>query len=111
MKKIYISGPMTGLPDLNFPAFTQAAARLRALGFEVVNPAEKEEELVVFSESSEEEIWQHYLKKDLIAMLDCDSIYMLQGWEKSKGAHLEMHVAHRVGISIEFEPQTNMLVE
>jgi nucleoside 2-deoxyribosyltransferase len=110
MKKIYISGPMTGLPELNFPAFIQAAARLRAMGFEVVNPAEKQEELVVFSESSEEEIWQYFLKKDLKAMLDCDEIYMLEGWENSKGAHLEMHVAHRVGIKVLFESRNTSLV-
>jgi recombination protein RecT len=36
MKRIYISGPMTGLPELNFPAFNAEAARLRALGFEAV---------------------------------------------------------------------------
>ena len=40
MKRIYLSGPMSGLPELNFPAFHAEAARLRALGFEVVNPAD-----------------------------------------------------------------------
>lgn len=40
MKRVYLSGPMTGLPELNFPAFRVEAARLRALGFEVVNPAD-----------------------------------------------------------------------
>ena len=42
MKKqtIYIAGPMTGLPDLNFPTFHTEAARLRSLGHEVINPAE-----------------------------------------------------------------------
>ena len=38
--KIYIAGPMTGLPELNFPAFHAEAARLRAFGYEVINPAE-----------------------------------------------------------------------
>ena len=37
MKRIYIAGPMTGLPDFNYPAFNAAAARMRALGFEVEN--------------------------------------------------------------------------
>ena len=41
-KTIYVSGPMSGLPDLNFPAFHAAAAELRALGHTVVNPAEKQ---------------------------------------------------------------------
>ncbi|WP_319942079.1 DUF4406 domain-containing protein [Pseudomonas quasicaspiana] len=40
MRRIYISGPMTGLPDFNFPAFAAEANRLRGLGFDVVNPAE-----------------------------------------------------------------------
>ena len=37
---IYIAGPMTGRPDLNFPAFHAAATTLRDAGFDVVNPAE-----------------------------------------------------------------------
>lgn len=39
-KTTYLAGPMTGLPDLNFPTFHARAAELRALGHEVVNPAE-----------------------------------------------------------------------
>ena len=37
---VYLSGPMTGLPDLNFPAFHAAADKLRSQGVQVVNPAE-----------------------------------------------------------------------
>lgn len=38
--KIYLAGPMTGIKDLNFPRFHGEAARLRALGHQVINPAE-----------------------------------------------------------------------
>ena len=38
--KLYIAGPMTGYAELNFPVFHAEAARLRAIGFEIVNPAE-----------------------------------------------------------------------
>lgn len=93
MKRIYLSGPMTGLPGLNFSAFNLAAAQLRALGYEVVNPAEKQSELGELS-------WEAYLREDLRDMLTCDTIALLPGWEASKGAHLELHVAHRVGITV-----------
>jgi len=40
----YISGPMTGLPEHNFPAFNAAAAYYRERGFEVINPAEMDDQ-------------------------------------------------------------------
>lgn len=92
MKKIYISGPMTGIQDLNFPVFNLEAARLRSLGFEVVNPAEINQETNTG--------WHECLRNDLKALLDCDTLALLDGWQHSAGAHLEMHVAHRVGIQI-----------
>jgi hypothetical protein len=38
--RVYLAGPMTGLPEFNYPAFNAEAARLRALGYQVENPAE-----------------------------------------------------------------------
>jgi hypothetical protein len=46
-KTIYISGPMSGLPNLNFPAFYAAQAKLEAEGYKVVNPAEIGKNLTV----------------------------------------------------------------
>ncbi len=94
MRRIYLSGPMSGLPDLNFPAFNAEAARLRALGFEVVNPAELNPE--------PDTGWHECMRNDLKALLDCDTLALLPGWQHSSGAHLEMHVAHRVGMDIVF---------
>lgn len=92
MKRIYISGPMSGMPEHNFPAFNAEAARLRALGYDVVNPAELNPE--------PEKTWHDCLRTDLMELLTCDAIALLAGWQKSAGAHLEIHVAHRVGIDI-----------
>lgn len=90
--KLYLSGKMTGAPDLNFPLFYREANRLRSMGYEVVNPAELNPDPSAS--------WHDCMKNDLKALLDCDSIVMLEGWEDSQGAHLELHIAHRVGIKV-----------
>lgn len=92
MNRIYISGPMTGIKDFNFPAFNGAACALRCAGYDVVNPAE------INPDGSKP--WSECLRSDIKALCDCDTIVMLDGWENSAGAHLEMHIAHRVGITV-----------
>jgi hypothetical protein len=92
MKKVYISGPMTGLPDLNFPAFHAAAAKLRAAGYEAINPAEHEE--------APGKAWADYLRKDIRLLMDCTGVALLPGWEQSKGARLERHIAIELGMTV-----------
>lgn len=92
MTRVYISGPMTGLPDLNFPAFYAAADRLRAQGLEPVNPAE--------INAGTNTDWHACMRTDIKALCDCDALALLPGWMNSKGAHLEVHLAHRLGIRI-----------
>jgi hypothetical protein len=88
--RAYISGPMSGLPDFNHPAFHACAERLRTAGFDVVNPAEINPVPIVPRAEC--------MRRDIEALLTCDVIVMLQGWEKSRGAVLEMMVATEVGI-------------
>lgn len=90
--RIYICGPMTGLPELNFPAFHAAALRWREGGAEVINPAEINPDVTA--------LWSDCMKADIKALLDCDALFLLEGWENSKGANLEKHIAEQVGIEI-----------
>jgi len=94
MKKsrIYIAGPMTGLPDLNFPAFNAEAQYLRSLGFDVVNPAEVNPDHAMQ--------WTECMRRDIAELVKCDAIRLLPGWQKSKGATLEHHIAERLGMAV-----------
>lgn len=91
---VYISGPMTGIADLNFPAFNSAAELLRGQGRVVVNPAE-----YGVIEGAQ---WADYLRADLAQLLQCEAIYLLPGWSKSRGAKLEHHVATALGLRVEY---------
>ena len=93
--KIYIAGPMTGIPEFNFPVFHALAATLRHEGFTVISPAE------IDPDPSRE--WADCLRRDLPEMLKCDTIYLLKGWDKSKGARLEHHIAEALGMTVIFE--------
>jgi len=90
--KIYIAGPMTGLPELNFPAFHAAAALFRSMGYEVVSPAELVPEPGI--------PWLECMRIDIAALIHCDAICMLRGWEKSKGARLENAIAEGLGMRV-----------
>ena len=100
---IYIAGPMTGIVDHNFPAFHAAAKKLRAQGYAVFNPAEINADAVDVIRP-----WSWYMRKDLAELVKCEAIYLLPGWENSKGATLEMHVAERLGMTIVHAPKPSI---
>jgi len=91
MRPIYLSGPMTGLPDLNFPTFAEMTASLRAGGHTVTNPAEI---------NPEGGTWIDCMRRDIAALMDCDTVATLPGWEHSKGARLEVLIAERLGMTV-----------
>ena len=83
---------MSNLPELNFPAFHAESARLRALGFDVVNPAE--------INTDPDAAWAKCMRDDIRELVTCDAIVMLPGHEKSKGATLELHIAERLEMTV-----------
>ena len=85
--KIYISGPMTGIEDLNRPAFDRAADILRDMGHEPIIPGDLHPKNTPYGEA---------LKNALRAMLECDRIVMLSGWGNSRGARLEYQIAEAI---------------
>ena len=88
--KIYLSGPMTGLPDFNRPEFNRVAAILRAQGHCVFNPAE----------TDEYEPRQSFAEYTRFICLEADMIILLSGWQKSKGAMVELKLAEYIGVNV-----------
>lgn len=92
MKRIYISGPMTGYPDYNFPAFMEAEDKLRSLGYGVINPAR--------IEHKNKECWVTCMRQAITEMMQADAVATLPGWKRSRGAQIEVELAIRLTIPV-----------
>lgn len=91
--KVYIAGPMTGIPDFNYPAFHKRAAELRASGYEVINPAEN-------FNGDQALPYEEYIRQGIRQVSDCDAICLLPGWEKSSGVQIELAVARALKLEV-----------
>ena len=92
VKRLYLSGKMSGLPDLGFALFNRAAALLRGIGYDVVNPVE-------INDDPEAE-WLSCIKVDLDHLATCDAIALLPNWQDSFGAKIEHLAAQRLGLAV-----------
>ena len=90
--RTYLAGPMTGLPNLNFPLFHAEAARLRQEGHQVINPAEINTDPAM--------AWETCMRADIAQLVTCQAIALLPGWQKSRGATLEHHIATQLGMQV-----------
>lgn len=94
--KIYISGPITGKIGY-MERFEEVEKKLMAAGLVPINPAKVNGQLPEGLSHSE------YMKTSL-AMLDmCEAVYMLDGWQESKGCGIEFEYAYEHGIAVYFE--------
>lgn len=93
--KIYISGKMSGLPDNNYPKFDEVENDLLNKGFTVVNPARLPHD--------HNKTYGEFMREDLKALLECDTIFMIDGWRDSKGAMVEHAVAVSCGFTVYVE--------
>lgn len=91
--RLYLSGPMTGKKDFNYPEFKRVARELSDKGYDVFNPSD-----LFDGDQSKEK--HEYMKEDIRALLGCDVLVLLDGWEYSLGVRVEMDVATACNIPI-----------
>ena len=100
MMRLYISGPMSGVKDLNLPAFAQVAKALRSHGHEAVSPGE------FLQNTNADHGWTgpaaraQYLRKDVHELANCSAIYLMDGWQRSVGANIELHIARLLMLEV-----------
>ncbi len=90
---VYISGPMRGYEEFNFPSFDEAAVYLRTQGFHVISPAESFDRRTDLPAEA-------YLRKDVGDLLKADLVVLLSGWENSVGVKVELTVAAAIGLPV-----------
>jgi uncharacterized protein DUF4406 len=102
--RIYLAGPMRGIPEFNFPAFHYAAEKLRAEGHEVFSPAEKgDEQDMIDKPALQEDIAFRRRVFALDTAYICkmaDAVAMLPNWHLSFGARAEHALAKAIGIKV-----------
>ena len=113
--KVYISGPMRGIPYWNFPAFDEAAAFLRAWDWTVVSPAEHDREVnpnctelpeyQTGAAMADGATFHQLLGWDLMVLADpgpdsIDAVALLPGWELSEGVSHELYVARALNKTV-----------
>ena len=111
---IYVAGPMRGHEEYNYPAFDRQQMVLEKQGWIVINPANLDREdskplndPMSFDPNTnyeDHEFMRDALKRDMVAICkECTAIYMMSGWEKSKGAKAEWALAKALGLEIYYE--------
>lgn len=122
--RLYLAGPMSGIPWFNVPLFNEVTAVLRGMGHEVISPVELDavhgldaskyesgDPAEVFRDTGQ--TWGDMLARDvkMIADGDVDSIVTLPGWTRSKGARLEVFVALQKNLQVhEWGPRLSLRV-
>lgn len=89
---IYVSGPMTGYPETNYPAFFDAEKILNDAGFGAVNPARLGQVLGW--------TWEQYMRRALMQMMQCSVVVALPGWDYSRGAAEEVRIANMLKMPV-----------
>ena len=101
-KHIYLSGPMTGIPNDNAEAFFKAEIHYQRLGYQVTNPYRLGVRYAQMHEydSTKEINYYKLLANDLVHMIPCSEMALLPGWEQSDGVKIELFWAEKLKLPV-----------
>jgi hypothetical protein len=88
---LYLSGPMTGVAEYNYPLFITTATRLRNLGYPIHSPSD-------YELTSED--WVTCMRRGITDLMKCDEVALLRGWDQSNGAVLEVYIANSLKMPV-----------
>ena len=94
---VYISGPMTGLPDYNRAAFDLRAKLIREAGYQVNNPAD------ISRKHGLDKPYAFFFREAMRMLLQSDVLYVFGDITKSEGAQMEIKTAKMAEIPIVWE--------
>jgi hypothetical protein len=100
-QRCYVAGPVTGVEAQAALHFAAVKKQLEDgdLALEVISP------MADLGLAPTDE-WEHCMAVCFYALMKCQRIHMLQGWERSRGASLELALAAQMGLQITFEEET-----
>lgn len=93
MSRMYLSGPMTGIPNYNHELFDKVAKEFRDANFAVCSPSE-------FFDGDLTKERKEYMREAVKYLLEADTIVLLPGWEESKGSRLEAAIATELDLIV-----------
>lgn len=94
--KVYVSGAMTGIKDLNRMAFDKVKFSLEQQGHTVVLPHDVPATKAKMG-------YDDWMKADVAMMVTCEVVHMMKGWLNSPGATKEWQIANLLNMTVTYE--------
>lgn len=98
--RLYLAGPMSGMPDLNRGAAAHGKAQLERYGYTVISPWDFVQNVDNDGSGGGPEVLAYYLRHDLHQLADTDGVALLDGYRTSKGANIEIFVATLLNLPV-----------
>ena len=107
--RLYLAGPMSGRPRFNYPEFEKWYVQLATAGFWVESPHHRDDaalrEACLASVGGDPADLPGFdmvgaVARNAAGVSRSDGVAVLDGWQRSAGARMEVEVAHRLNLPV-----------